>query len=444
MPRLASIFTAAFGMMRASRRLDHDQWLTGQGLADLRSNRLRRMLARATAAPFYRSALETAGRDLDVFEPSDLPRLPLVDREVIANHGIGSFLTRSPAGLFSVTTSGSTGTPGRFFRSGAEEAEYSARWMRVYRAYGCGLRDAQINLATVGKPDRPGPITLLRGAGLLPRVERLPAGAPPAEVLARVQALHPPILTGYAGAIEALADHLLATGAAAPAPKAVFCTAMEVTDRCLAVARQAFHAPAVDVYVSNEFGVIAWSCPVRHDVLHVDDDSLVLEVLDEDGDPAPPGTTGELVITSLVLTAMPLVRYRTGDMAAWLPERCECGRGLGLITRVQGRTAHAIPRPGGGRIVTPLVTSLFGRAKAYEWVRRFQVREGPGNHLRFLLEPRQSPTAAQRAALVLSLEQELGTDFSLALELVEVVPPTASGKLQFLVPLAGSPLASAR
>ena len=149
---------------------------------------------------------------------------------------------------------------------------------------------------------------------------KLASDTPAADILARVQALEPPILTGYAGAIETLADHVLATGASVPQPRAVFCTAMEVTDRCLEVAERAFGAPAVDVYVTNEFGVIAWSCPVRRDVLHLNDDALHVEVLGPDGTPVHPGSVGELVITSLDLRAMPLIRYRMGDMAARIPD----------------------------------------------------------------------------------------------------------------------------
>jgi phenylacetate-CoA ligase len=253
-------------------------------------------------------------------------------------------------------------------------------------------------------------------------------------VLERVQALEPPILTGYAGAIEALADHVLATGARVTPPRAVFCTAMEVTDRCLEISARAFRAPAVDVYVTNELGVLAWSCPVRSDLLHFNDDCFVLEVLDGHGRPAAEGAAGELVITSLGLTSMPLIRYRMGDMAARAAGTCGCGRGLGLMTRVQGRTAHAIPRPGGGVIVTPVVTGLFGRANAYEWVRAFQVREEPGARLRMLLDARRPPAEEQRRALQESLESELG-DFSIELELVDRIPPAPSGKLQFMVPL---------
>jgi phenylacetate-CoA ligase len=391
---------AISNLMGSMRRLEKEQWLPPEELAVRRRTRLRQVLVHAARTRYYGAVLREAGfADPRTFEERDLARLPLLDRQVIARHGHDAFLTVGRAGLVTVQTSGSTGTPGRFMRSKLEEADYSARWWRVYQAYGCGALDPQINVAIVDKPDRAGPITILRRMGMLPRIERVASDAPPAQVLERVMALNPPILTGYAGAIEALADHVLTTGARIQPPRAVFCTAMEVTDRCLELAEQAFQAPAVDVFVTNEFGVVAWSCPVRRDHLHVNDDSFVVEVIAPDGTPAALGAVGELVVTSLGLTSMPLIRYRMGDMAARIAGTCECGRGLGLLTRVHGRTAHAIRRPNGALITTPFVTSLFGRVDAHEWVRRFQVREEPGRHLRFLLDVRRPPSADQHRAL---------------------------------------------
>lgn len=441
---MASGFTNAVGpiavilaLIQNSRRLEKEQWLPAEELTARRRTRLQRLLMRAAGAPYYSQVLRDAGiEDPGKVELRDLEGLPFLDRQVIARHGVDAFLTVARSSLFSVTTSGSTGTPGRFFRSSLEEADFSARWRRVYAAFGCGMFDAQVNVAAPNKANRPGPIALLRKIGLLPRVERLPASMPPEHVLRRVQALNPPILTGYAGAIEALADHVLASGTSIQPPRAVFCTAMEVTDRCLELAEQAFRAPAVDVYVTNEFGVIAWSCPVRRNVLHLNDDAFVVEVVDPDGAPVPLGTQGELVVTGLGLASMPLIRYRMGDLAARVPGPCECGRGLGLLTRVQGRTAHAIRRPDGALITTPVITSLFGRAQAYEWVRQFQVREEPGRRLRVLLDARMPPSESQRNVLAQLLQSGVGPDFQIVMEIVDQIPTAPSGKLQFLVPLA--------
>jgi phenylacetate-CoA ligase len=171
----------------------------------------------------------------------------------------------------------------------------------------------------------------------------------------------------------------------------------------------------------------------------VNEDAVLVEVVGPDGAAVPSGTRGELVVTPLSLTAMPLIRYRTGDIAARLAGTCECGRGLGLMTRVEGRTAHAIRRPHGGLITTPVITSLFGRANAYEWVRRFQVREEPGFRLGILLETRQPPSEAQLATLAATLQEGVGPDFQVVLAMVDRIPLAPSGKLQFLVPLAPQP-----
>ena len=426
---------SATTLLRDLRRASQEQWLPAEELAGRRRTRLRRVLVQATRTPYYAGLFRQAGIEPSACELRDLERLPPLDRGAITRLGLDSFLTRHPDDLFAITTSGSTGTPFRFLRSKHEESDFSARWWRVYQAYGCSMRDAQINVASARKPDRSGPVTRLRRLGLLPRVERIDSLLPPEQVLERVLQLAPPILTGYAGAIEALADHVLATAAQVRPPRAVFCTAMEVTDRCLELAERAFKAPAVDVYVANEFGVIAWSCPAHRNVLHVNDDALVVEVVGPDGESVPPGTLGELLITSLRLTSMPLIRYRMGDMAALIADPCSCGRGLGLLTRVHGRTAHTIRRRNGALITTPMVTSLFGRAGAHEWVRGFQVREESGRRLRFLVNPRRRPSDAQRLALADSVQTAIGQEFQIAFEDVDRIPTAPSGKLQFLVPL---------
>jgi phenylacetate-CoA ligase len=424
-------------LLGSMRRLEREQWLPPAALATRRRERLRTLLTAAAQAPYYGAALREAGiTDPARVELDDLARLPLLEKCHIARHGLEAFLTVPREGLVQVQTSGSTGTPGRFLRSKVEEADYSARWWRVYQAYGCGARDGQINVAIVDKPDRAGPISLLRRMGMLPRIERVGSDTPPEQVLKRVQAISPPILTGYAGAIEALADHVLSTGAVVKPPRAVFCTAMEVTDRCLDLAERAFGAPAVDVFVTNEFGVLAWSCPRNRNVLHTNDDGFVIEVLRADGTPAAAGEIGELVVTSLGLAAMPLIRYRMGDMAARIAGTCACGRGLGLLTRVQGRTAHALRRVNGAVLTTPYITSLFGRVDAHDWVRRFQVREEPGRQLRFLLDVRQPPTPAQQTRLRTSVETAVGEDWEVEFEFVDRIPNAPTGKLQYVVPLA--------
>jgi len=73
--------------------------------------------------------------------------------------------------------------------------------------------------------------------------------------------------------------------------------------------------------------------------MHVHEDHFLVEVIDPETLAAvPPGTPGELVFTTLTKEALPLLRYRTRDLAVVLPGRCACGRTLRRIGRITGRT----------------------------------------------------------------------------------------------------------
>jgi len=83
---------------------------------------------------------------------------------------------------------------------------------------------------------------------------------------------------------------------------------------------------------------VACECRVQ-DGLHGWEDHFLFEVIDpESGDPLPPGRAGELVITTLTREAMPIIRYRTGDITRLLDEPCGCGRSHVRIQKVTGRS----------------------------------------------------------------------------------------------------------
>ena len=96
---------------------------------------------------------------------------------------------------------------------------------------------------------------------------------------------------------------------------------------------------AFDSYGMSElFGPgVAFECK-EHNGLHIWHDAFYVEIIDPDtGENLPPGVRGELVLTSLQKEAMPVIRYRTGDITMLMPEPCPCGRGM-RIARVTGRS----------------------------------------------------------------------------------------------------------
>ncbi|MBI2853322.1 MAG: AMP-binding protein [Chloroflexi bacterium] len=98
-----------------------------------------------------------------------------------------------------------------------------------------------------------------------------------------------------------------------------------------------------DLYGSAEVGHPAAECSARNG-MHVWEDLYVLELLDiETQQPVQPGQVGELVVTPMWRDAMPLIRYRTGDVATAMGHgRCTCGRNFSMITRIKGNLSDLV------------------------------------------------------------------------------------------------------
>ncbi len=98
---------------------------------------------------------------------------------------------------------------------------------------------------------------------------------------------------------------------------------------------------AVNIYgLSEVIGPgVSNECVEAKDGAHIFEDHFLVEVINpETGDPLPPGTVGELVFTTLTKEALPVIRYRSGDLASLNPAPCRCGRTLVRMSRVLGRT----------------------------------------------------------------------------------------------------------
>lgn len=103
----------------------------------------------------------------------------------------------------------------------------------------------------------------------------------------------------------------------------------------------------------------AVECPA-HDGWHIRHDELLLEVIDPaSGAPLPPGSRGELVVTTLRREAAPLLRYRTGDEAVLVDAPCACGSDLPRLQRVFGRLAGRVSLPMGGTLSIHMLDELL-------------------------------------------------------------------------------------
>lgn len=102
---------------------------------------------------------------------------------------------------------------------------------------------------------------------------------------------------------------------------------------------QAWNARVIDHAGMTEVGPWGFECVEAPGGIHVTESEFIAEVIDPTtGDVLPEGTTGELVLTNLGRVGWPLIRYRTGDQAALIRNRCACGRCFARIEGgIQGR-----------------------------------------------------------------------------------------------------------
>ena len=98
-------------------------------------------------------------------------------------------------------------------------------------------------------------------------------------------------------------------------------------------------------YSSTEMGATFSEC--EHGLGgHVHPELIIVEIIGEDGEEVPDGQVGEVVVTTLGVEGMPLLRFRTGDMAAKLVDRCQCGRWSYRLTPLVGRKNNMIKLKG--------------------------------------------------------------------------------------------------
>jgi phenylacetate-coenzyme A ligase PaaK-like adenylate-forming protein len=313
-------------------------------LAALQQDRLRSLVDRLLAAGGLqggrlRAAGVTSGGDLTL---ADLPRLPVTAKR--------DLWEAYPFGLLAapredvVAVHGSSGTGGRptlvaYTRDDLRLwARMCARALAaagatpasiVHNAYGYGL-------FTGGLGIHQGAIEL--GATVVPA-----SGGMTARQVTLIADLEPDILTctpSYAIRLgEALAQAGHGPGQGLKLRAGIF-GAEPWTDELRARIEDLLGLRALDIYGLSEVigpGVAA-ECVVAADGLHVNEDHFLVETVDPvTGDPVPDGMPGELVFTTVTKQALPLLRYRTGDIATLRRGPCPCGRTLAKMSKVAGR-----------------------------------------------------------------------------------------------------------
>jgi phenylacetate-coenzyme A ligase PaaK-like adenylate-forming protein len=431
---------------RSLRR--HDRWTRAQ-LESYQADRLARLRRHAYAdSPFYERF--HAGRfDAPLSELPVLTKAQLMERfdEIITDPDVRLAQVEEHLGelrenelyrgkYYVCATAGTTGRRGVFLWDSSEWVDILTSYNRAYEWGGAVAGLTRRMRTAVVSSTNPSHQSARVGASIhspwMPTL-RFDSGDDVARIVARLTSWQPRILVAYASMVRLLAEEQLA-GRLTIAPEFVFSASEVLTDSTRELATAAWtHAPH-NVYGATETASIAAECG-HHTGMHLFEDLVITEVVDEDNRPVPPGVYGaKVLVTVLFSRTMPLIRYEMSDSAQLAVEHgCSCGRPYALLSGLQGRSQEALrftTGTGAERVVQPIVLHhVMNGVDAAGW----QIVQRPDRLEVLLAQPGDLDRAALMARVKNALTEQ-GVDApELQVREVTSIPRTALGKAPLIV-----------
>lgn len=432
----ATLIDAAHPLARLVQQFEASQWASPVGLAASQQRHLVTLAEySARHSRYCARRLEAAGLSAaDLGSAEGLARLPVMTRRDLQAAGADLHCRREPKGHGAVRetrTSGSTGEPVVVRRTETSSLFWNALGMRELRWHRrnlagrlCAIR-ANVSEYTL-LDDWGAPASLFVATG--PRL-MLPIATDVAQLAAWVADFRPTLLVVYPSTLNALTEHCRRQRMSLPDLEHILTVGETLAPAIRAEAEATFDVAIADCYSSQEFGYIAAQCP-DSGLYHVMSESVIAEVLTDDGRVCGEGEIGRVTITDLHNYATPLVRYAIGDFAE-VAGPCPCGRGLPTWRRIVGRERNLVVMPDGSRH-WPVTGLLRGRDVAP--LVQYQVVQEAVDALELRLVVERELTASEEAQLRVLLRASLGAHFTVRISYyANRIPAGPTGKFEEFV-----------
>lgn len=443
----------------------HEQWTRPQLLA-YQAEALQRQREYAYAhSPFY----QRFHKGLEARPLTELPVLTktmmmeqfddLVTDRHIRLETVRAYAANNPEdgrylGRYWVTaTSGSSGQPGFFLFDQSEWVMVMASFARAQEWSGATVnllrRRKMGTVASISPWHMSSQVAATAKTWWTPSI-RIAASEPLETIVQRLNEWQPEHLIAYASMARILADEQLA-GRLHIHPEKVYTSSEVLTAETRRRIQAAWGDEPYNEYASTETATIAAECADGRR-LHLFEDLVIVEVVDEQYRPVPPGEYGaKLLITTLFSRTQPLIRYELNDSVRLTAEACTCstpeacacdichcvkveacgcGWPFALLESVQGRLEDTLflPDISGGRVAIPPL--VFNRLMDILPVTGWQVIQEADDGLTVLLSGSQNSLSDE--TLVAQITQELAAQGSrvprIRVQRVPAIPRAASGK----------------
>ncbi|MFD0883970.1 phenylacetate--CoA ligase family protein [Streptosporangium algeriense] len=406
------------------------------GAAGLRRRQLdglNRMLHLArTRVPYYRDDPRYAGGPLRGL--ADLARLPVLDKQVLREEPIERMIADGVDldDCLSFQTSGSTGRRVRIVHDQDSHDYHMAACVRRFLATGRYLPTDRLSHI---RPFAP-PARMFEKFKLFRRHVIL-SNRPMREIKAELLANRPKVLIGYPVHLRALLRALTPEEMARlrRTLRIVMTESELLLPEHRRLFREQFGAPVFDEYSAFEVLNVTYDC--RYGRAHLGEDRVYCEIVDDDGAVLPDGEPGHVVVTAFLERAMPLVRYKLGDIGFISPERCRCGRRFRTLRLTTGRSNDYVTLPSGEKLYPDAFLHL---AATHPGVSECFVHQDAAGLVRVHVVPADEADEEVYTTVRQKLFTLAGGEFPLEVVPAETVRITAGGKGRFVTSDYAAPL----
>jgi phenylacetate-CoA ligase len=415
-------------------------------LAQAQRRQLAALLRHAwDTVPFYRDRIAGAGlappRSARGLRPrwpdwEHWRQLPMLTRRDLQGGFEALKVTRYPrehGRVWMARSSGSTGQSVAVLKTDLQRLYWRVFTLRDHLWHGrdLGGRLAAVRYVPNGRADPPDGLKSERWDTLLGDIVRTGPAAllqvhAPVEAQADwLRRTAPDYLVTYPSNLRALAEHFLAEGLELPSLRGVSTLAEKLPPEVRDLCRQAWGVEVADIYSTVECGYLALQCSeTTH--YHVQAEGVLLEVVDDRGEPCRPGEIGRVLVTPLHAFAMPLLRYDVGDFAE-VGGPCPCGRGLPVLRRIVGRERNLLRLPDGRRVWPVFGISSLAQAAP---IRQAQLVQHATDRVELCYAPARPLTPGEEDAVRRVLREHLGDAFRVQLTALAELPRSPRGKFE--------------
>ena len=209
---------------------------------------------------------------------------------------------------------------------------------------------------------------------------------PVSEIVRQLNVFQPAMLGGYPSNLELLIEEA-EEGRLHISPVLIMTGGEYLSDNLRQKLSDTFHCYVQTSYSCTEGGTVACECRYRH--FHINDDWILVEPVDQDGNPVPDGILSDKIyLTNLFNYTQPYIRYEVTDRVIMHHEGCPCGNRSPWI-ELEGRTDDVISFSEEGRTIRIAPLSVYAVLKEVHEIRRFQVLAYPGSKVLLRIEEQE-------------------------------------------------------